>query len=50
LSFYGAKSVSLSGRFGLVFDLTGLTKIYWTELTKLTELLDWLEGSILTGD
>jgi hypothetical protein len=50
LSFYGAKSVSLSGRFDLVFGLTDLTKIYWVELKKLKELLYWLEGRILTGD
>jgi hypothetical protein len=31
-------SVSLAGRFGSVFDLTGLNKIYWTELNKFTEL------------
>jgi len=34
LSFYGAKSVSLSGRFGSVFDLTGLAEIYWKEFTE----------------
>jgi hypothetical protein len=39
LSFYGAKSVSPSGRFGLVFGLNSLAKIYWKELA---ELLNWL--------
>jgi hypothetical protein len=40
-------SVSLAGRFGSVFDLTGLTKIYWTDLTNC-----WigLREGILSGD